>query len=162
MGIGGAGHFSPPADGVRLGFLTRRPIGRVAAFFLPPLSSRQWLRWFSPCGRNAIISSPQRRDASGGQFVRVSEQTVLRLKEWRKRRNGSISEIIDEAIDLYGRLRRPVDMTAYERLSPRLREVLGLIAEGHSTKEMAFRLGVSPKTVEFHRGRLMKLLDIHG
>jgi DNA-binding NarL/FixJ family response regulator len=48
-----------------------------------------------------------------------------------------------------------------EALSPRQREVLQLIAEGHSTKEIARRLDLSVKTVETHRSQLMKLLDIH-
>ena len=48
-----------------------------------------------------------------------------------------------------------------ERLSPRQREVLRLMADGHSTKEIAFRLGLSAKTVETHRAQLMERLDIH-
>ncbi len=48
-----------------------------------------------------------------------------------------------------------------ERLSPRQREVLRFMAEGHSTKEIAFRLGLSAKTVETHRAQLMERLDIH-
>lgn len=46
-------------------------------------------------------------------------------------------------------------------LTPRQREVLQLIAEGHSTKQMAHRLGVSVKTVETHRAQLMERLGIH-
>lgn len=46
-------------------------------------------------------------------------------------------------------------------LSPRQREVLQLIALGHSTKDIAQRLGLSVKTVETHRTRLMQQLDIH-
>ncbi|MCX7239328.1 MAG: response regulator transcription factor [Burkholderiales bacterium] len=46
-------------------------------------------------------------------------------------------------------------------LTPRQREVLQLIAEGHSTKEIARRLDLSVKTVETHRTQLMKQLDIH-
>ena len=47
------------------------------------------------------------------------------------------------------------------RLTPRQRETLQLIAEGHSTKEIAHKLGVSVKTVETHRAQLMERLDIH-
>ena len=47
------------------------------------------------------------------------------------------------------------------RLSPRQREVLQLLAEGSSTKEIAFRLKVSIKTVETHRAQIMERLDIH-
>lgn len=48
-----------------------------------------------------------------------------------------------------------------DRLTPRQREILQLIAEGHSTKSMADRLGLSVKTVETHRAQLMERLNIH-
>jgi DNA-binding NarL/FixJ family response regulator len=46
-------------------------------------------------------------------------------------------------------------------LSPRQREVLKLVAQGSSTKEIARLMNLSVKTVETHRTRLMKQLDIH-
>lgn len=46
-------------------------------------------------------------------------------------------------------------------LTPRQREVLQLIAEGHSTKEIAYKLNLSVKTVETHRGELMNRLNIY-
>ena len=46
-------------------------------------------------------------------------------------------------------------------LSPREREVLQLVAEGKTTKEVASLLGVSVKTAESHRTRIMAKLDIH-
>jgi DNA-binding NarL/FixJ family response regulator len=42
----------------------------------------------------------------------------------------------------------------------RQREVLRLVAEGNSTKQVAARLGLSAKTVEGHRGAIMKRLGI--
>jgi DNA-binding NarL/FixJ family response regulator len=45
-------------------------------------------------------------------------------------------------------------------LTPRQREVLQLLAQGRSTKEIAGELGVSIKTVETHRARMMELLDL--
>lgn len=44
-------------------------------------------------------------------------------------------------------------------LTPREREVLALVAEGYSTKEIAIELGISPKTVEFHRANLLRKFD---
>ena len=44
-------------------------------------------------------------------------------------------------------------------LTPREREVLQLVAEGKTTKEVAKLLGISAKTVESHRTRIMKKLD---
>jgi DNA-binding NarL/FixJ family response regulator len=46
-------------------------------------------------------------------------------------------------------------------LSPRQREVLRLIAEGRTTKQIAQLLEISVKTVETHRSQLMERLDIH-
>jgi DNA-binding NarL/FixJ family response regulator len=51
--------------------------------------------------------------------------------------------------------------TAREQLSPRQRQVLQLIAEGSSTKDIARKLGLSVKTVETHRAQLMKRLGVH-
>jgi DNA-binding NarL/FixJ family response regulator len=46
-------------------------------------------------------------------------------------------------------------------LTSREREIVQLIAEGQTTKEIAVRLGLSIKTVEAHRSHLMRKLDIH-
>jgi DNA-binding NarL/FixJ family response regulator len=48
------------------------------------------------------------------------------------------------------------------RLTARQREVLQLVAEGRSMKEIAGLLGVSVKTVEFHRARIAAALDLHS
>ena len=63
-------------------------------------------------------------------------------------------------IDDYRR-RTADEPDSLEKLTPRQREVLQLVAEGHSTKEIARRLGVSVKTVETYRSQLMDALDIH-
>ena len=46
-----------------------------------------------------------------------------------------------------------------ERLTPREREVLGLVVEGLSSKEIGHKLRVSCKTVEAHRARIMKKME---
>src|SRR5260221_12989208 len=51
--------------------------------------------------------------------------------------------------------------TPLERLSERQREILQLIAEGQTTKAIALVLKVSPKTVEYHRAKLMEHLKIY-
>jgi DNA-binding NarL/FixJ family response regulator len=53
------------------------------------------------------------------------------------------------------------EASSLERLTPRQREVLQLVAEGNSTKEIAQALEISAKTAEAYRGELMKALDIH-
>ena len=47
-----------------------------------------------------------------------------------------------------------------EKLTPRQREILVLIAEGQTTKQIARSLNISVKTVESHRAQLMERLDI--
>jgi DNA-binding NarL/FixJ family response regulator len=57
--------------------------------------------------------------------------------------------------------RRPGGRTSRgDVLTARQREVLRLVAEGHTTREVASRLGLSVKTVETHRGALMRRLGI--
>jgi DNA-binding NarL/FixJ family response regulator len=48
-----------------------------------------------------------------------------------------------------------------EQLTPRQREILQLIAEGQNTKQIAELLKVSPKTVEYHRMKLMTALNVY-
>jgi DNA-binding NarL/FixJ family response regulator len=50
----------------------------------------------------------------------------------------------------------------YEALSEREREVFQLVAEGHSNKEVANLLCVSPATVETHRAHILQKLDLHS
>jgi len=48
------------------------------------------------------------------------------------------------------------------RLTPREREIVQLLAEGKSTKEVAVALGLSVKTAETHRSNIMRKLQIHS
>lgn len=62
-------------------------------------------------------------------------------------------------------VRRVADATvtdAYETLSDREREIFQLIAEGHSNKDAALILSISPATVETHRARILQKLDVHN
>ena len=49
-----------------------------------------------------------------------------------------------------------------ERLTPREREVLQLVAEGFTNREIGERIGIAAKTVDVHRTSLMKKLDLHS
>jgi DNA-binding NarL/FixJ family response regulator len=71
-------------------------------------------------------------------------------------------EVSSRVVAAYTRGDKPAGSGALELLTRRQREVLQLIAEGLSTKEIATRLDLSAKTVETHRAELMERLDIHG
>ena len=50
----------------------------------------------------------------------------------------------------------------FDSLSEREREIFQLIAEGHSNKEIAELLSVSPATIETHRAHILQKLDVHN
>ena len=54
--------------------------------------------------------------------------------------------------------RRPVVVRGFAQLTPREREVLQLITDGQSNKEAGRELGISPRTIEVHRARVMEKL----
>jgi len=87
----------------------------------------------------------------------VAEDLVHAIKEVCR---GSVylSPSISRAVvDAYlSNTQVPVDP-----LSGRERQVLQLVGEGKATKDVAVHLGISVKTAESHRARLMKKLDIH-
>lgn len=72
------------------------------------------------------------------------------------------SRITKTVVRDYLRAVPAVAVTGGPSLSEREREVLQLIAEGKSTKEIAGQLDVSVKTVETHRARIMERLGVHS
>jgi DNA-binding NarL/FixJ family response regulator len=59
------------------------------------------------------------------------------------------------------RLLQPSEPTVDDELTQRQVEILTLIAQGKSAKEIAFELGLSPKTVDVHRARIMERLRLN-
>jgi len=57
---------------------------------------------------------------------------------------------------------RPRGDEAAVALTPRQREVLQLVVEGHSAKEIASNLVISTRTVEFHKSQMMESLGLHN
>jgi DNA-binding NarL/FixJ family response regulator len=72
------------------------------------------------------------------------------------------NKISQQIIQDYLRVSDAETSTAFTVLSPREREVLQLLAEGHSTKEIAARLSISVKTVETHRSQIMNKVNLHS
>jgi len=73
--------------------------------------------------------------------------------------DGYISPAVSGALlnDFRGATADPIDL-----LSPREREVLQLIAEGKTNKEIATHLNLSVYTVDSHRGKIMEKLNLHS
>ena len=87
------------------------------------------------------------------------ERAIFKVLEGRR----SISPAIDRARldDLLAR-RDVENLPATFQLTSRQKEVLSLIAEGLACKEIAAKLGVSMKTVEFHKYSMMERLEIRS
>jgi DNA-binding NarL/FixJ family response regulator len=69
-------------------------------------------------------------------------------------------EVAREAMQDAGRTDRPAD--PYESLTDREKQVLKLVAEGHSNKDIADLLAISVKTAMSHREHVMNKLDLHS
>ena len=87
----------------------------------------------------------------------ASAELELAIKAVARGETYLASELSKQAI-----LKYLEDPRAFlSELTARQCEVLKMIAEGHTTKEIARRLDISVKTVETHRAQLMERLDIH-
>jgi DNA-binding NarL/FixJ family response regulator len=88
--------------------------------------------------------------------LELALRTVARGDTWL---SPSLTKRVVQALTQGG---QPATQGPLQVLTPRQREVLQLVAEGHSNKEIASRLNVALKTVETHRTELMERLGIHG
>ena len=61
----------------------------------------------------------------------------------------------------FGEQETKITDVGYGTLTPREQQVMRFLAEGLSTKEIAEKLFISPKTVENHRANIMSKLDLH-
>jgi DNA-binding NarL/FixJ family response regulator len=71
------------------------------------------------------------------------------------------SRALKKVVKQYVKGAKSMAATTYERLSDREREVLKLLADGLTLKEIAVRLVLSVKTVDAHKTNLMRKLDLH-
>jgi two-component system response regulator NreC len=69
-------------------------------------------------------------------------------------------EITDVVVDSYVRTSTEDESSVFSDLTKRERQVLQLMAEGKTTKQIGLKLHISPKTVEAHRLRVMEKLNI--
>jgi DNA-binding NarL/FixJ family response regulator len=97
-----------------------------------------------------------------GYLVKAADPAELELAVRAAARGDRfLSSAVSKHVVAASLRRIEQEQTSLERLTPRRREVLQLVAEGHTTKQIATKLGVSVKTAEAYRGELMKALDMH-
>jgi DNA-binding NarL/FixJ family response regulator len=110
-----------------------------------------------------VVYVSEALQAGGSAYVLKSSAGVEILKAIGEALQGRI--FVTPAIDkfrLEAQIRRDQSLPdVVHHLSPRRRQVLQMIAEGRSTKEIAASLRISPRTVEFHRYHVMRSLGLH-
>jgi two-component system response regulator NreC len=100
-----------------------------------------------------------RAGARGYLLKDASEQDLVAAVRAVARGEGYLSPAVSDAVlnDYRKHVTDPIDL-----LTSREREVLQLIAEGKTNKEIANTLNLSVYTVEAHRGRIMEKLNLHS
>ncbi len=108
---------------------------------IPPFWMSTWFRLLMAAALLALIVMAHK--------VRTArlKKSAIEIERLAALREQALEEALGTQSELSG-------------LTPRQKEVLQLIAEGYSTRDIAERLSVSVKTVETHRARLMERLDI--
>jgi len=76
--------------------------------------------------------------------------------------DSSVSHAVVENLMKFPLKEAKITDADYATLTPREQEVMRLLAEGLSSKEVAEKLFISPKTVENHRANIMNKLDLHS
>jgi DNA-binding NarL/FixJ family response regulator len=102
------------------------------------------------------------RAGAVGYLVKTADPAELELAIRAAMRGEKfLSSAVSEHVVSVCLNRLDKEQTSLERLTPRQREVLQLVAESHTTKDIAKRLEISTKTAETYRSELMSALDIH-
>ncbi len=106
-------------------------------------------------------------DAGARGYILKTDATrdlLIALEALRRNKTFFTAKVAQTVLDGY--LKRdfePAEVnTRRGRLTPRQREIVQLLAEGKSSKEVAVALGISVKTAETHRANIMRRLDCHS
>jgi DNA-binding NarL/FixJ family response regulator len=99
-------------------------------------------------------------------YLRKSDdasELVAAVDSMRRHRPFFTTRITRMVVENFRRMENPLSGADWEKdvLSPREREVIQLLAEGNSNKEVASTLGISKKTIESHRANIMRKLNLH-
>jgi DNA-binding NarL/FixJ family response regulator len=111
----------------------------------------------------ADLATEAFRAGASGYVLKSSAAKELKtaIQEALQGRTYVTPRIAKEVLE--GLMRRPAEgVDHFQALTPRQREVLQLLAEGHTSKEIANILNVSSKTVEFHKGRIKTELGLRS
>jgi DNA-binding NarL/FixJ family response regulator len=137
----------PLLNGIDAARQIRRAWPQAKLLFLTMHSDALYLRNALAAGNGYVLKSSAAEELREAIRAVLSGETYLsKTLPWR------LKETLANT---------PPAQENHVRLTDRQREVLQLLAEGRANKEISTILGVSIKTVEFHRGQLMQILGVH-
>src|SRR5437764_872814 len=126
------------------------------------ISERTQVLIFTMHHNESIVHDVLEAGARGYLLKSDAERHIVTAVETLLRRQPYFSAQVSETV-LEGFLRsgrQAADGASVPRLTPREREVIQLLAEGHRNRKIAQKLGISIKTVETHRTTLMRKIGV--
>jgi DNA-binding NarL/FixJ family response regulator len=144
----------PELNGLEATRLIRKRSPQVEVLILTMHESEQLFHEVLAAGARAYVLK-----SDAGNTIFQAVENLLRHKPFFTTRvsEAMLQSYLDPSADHEIKAMSPSDV-----LTPRERQIVQLIAEGKSTKEVAVSLQISVKTAETHRTNLMRKLDIHS
>ena len=87
------------------------------------------------------------------------EELLIAIEKVQNGKKYISPTLTDDITDDVFRMHRDGKKSLYQELSKREKQVLQLVVDGNTSKEMAEHLGLSPRTIDHHRSRLLKKLN---
>jgi two-component system response regulator NreC len=113
--------------------------------------------------KEAYVLEALRKGASGYVLKGSEVQDLIQAIHYAVKGKRFLSQpLSDRAIEAYMQKAQGENLDPYETLTPRERQIFHLVIEGLSNKEIADRLVVSTRTVETHRSKMMRKLDLNN
>jgi len=106
-----------------------------------------------------LAAAAFRAGASGYLLKRSAASELQTAIREVMRRRSYVTPLVTEGL-MGSMLQGPESCHGAQQLTPRQREVVQLVAEGHSMKEVGHILNIAPRTVAFHKYRIMEQLKI--
>jgi two-component system nitrate/nitrite response regulator NarL len=139
----------PRRNGLVVTEMLRKEAPKVKVLILSVHNNKEYIFRIIQAGAHGYVS----KEASPEELLRA----IVSVHEGRTFFSPEIAQAALSQLVSSGGKAEP-----FGQLTSREREVLVLIAEGQSNKEIANRLGIGVRTIETHRERIMRRLDIHS
>ena len=139
----------PRRDGLEVTTVLRKEAPRIKVLILSVHSNKEYIFRIIQAGAHGYVS----KEAAPEELLRAVESVYSGETFFSPEiARAALNQLVNN-----GGRKEP-----FGQLTGREREVLVLIAQGQSNKEIASQLGIGVRTIETHRERIMRRLDIHS